>query len=274
MILVDYHLHSHVSHDAAGAVLEHARRAEQVGVAELCFTEHLDFYPSEDRLSCATVPTEEQLLDYLREVREAQQHTPVRLRAGLEVDYKPQADRWTREMLGRHDFDFLLGSVHNVGPWPVSGPAERAHAYFQELGAVRGCLDYLEIVEQAVATGLFDSLAHLDLMKRFRSENGALMLKGELLGRIVAILDRMATTGTGIEINGSGLVHDPREAYPSLELLRLARERGVRVLTIGSDSHRPDTVGRNLREVLFLAREAGFNQLYTFEKRVPAAHSF
>ena len=71
MILVDYHMHSHVSHDGTGAVPEHVRAAEERGLAEICFTEHLDFYLSADGLSCSTIPTQAQLLAYQEEVREA-----------------------------------------------------------------------------------------------------------------------------------------------------------------------------------------------------------
>lgn len=269
--LVDYHLHSQVSHDGVGGIEEHVRWAEKIDLTELCFTEHLDFYPSEDGLACSTVPLESQLRRYLEEVREVQQRSRVRVRAGVELDYKPEADRWVRELLRSFSFDFVLGSVHNVGPWSVSGPREVALEYFRERGPWQGCLDYFEIVERAVATGLFDSFAHLDLVKRFRPENGVLMRVGALRERIIALLDRMAATGTGIEINASGLVHDPREAYPSLELLKLARDRGVAILTVGSDSHRPETVGRHLEEALALAREAGYTHLHTFERRVPKA---
>src|SRR5512133_3547002 len=135
MMLLDYHLHSHVSHDASGRVIDHVRAAEERGLSELCFTEHLDFYPGSDGLSCATVPTEDELLAYIAEVRDADAFGRVRVRAGLEVDYKPEAERWTRELLGRLDLDFLLGSVHNVGRWGVSGPAELAQAFFDENGA-------------------------------------------------------------------------------------------------------------------------------------------
>ncbi len=273
MILVDYHMHSNVSHDGVGTIAEHVRAAEERGLAEICFTEHLDFYPSPDGLSCTTLPTEARLLAYLEEMREAQQHSHIVVRAGLEVDYKPEAGRWVRDVLSHFEFDFLLGSVHNVGTWPVSGPPEMAQAYFRERGAEQGCLDYLEIVERAVATDLFDSVAHLDLMKRFQPVNGELMKRGRLRDQIVAILDMMAANGTGIEVNAAGLVHDPREAYPSLYILKLARERGVQLLTVGSDSHRPETVGRNLDAALSLARQAGFTRLYTFEQRAPSPHA-
>ncbi|MGI5837642.1 MAG: histidinol-phosphatase, partial [Chloroflexota bacterium] len=267
MKYLDYHLHTHVSHDAAGMILEHARQAEKAGLSELCFTEHLDFYPSDDGLSCSTIPSEAQLAGYLEELRDAAQRTDVVLRAGVELDYKPEADRWVRELLRKFSFDFVLGSVHNVDALGISD-RDGAELYFRQRGVWQGCLDYYEIVEKAVDTGLFDSFAHLDLMKRFRPENSELMKQRELRDRIVSILDRMAATGTGIEINGAGLIHDPREAYPSLELLKLARERGVTILTVGSDSHRPGTVGRHLPECLQLAREAGYTHIYTFQERL------
>jgi histidinol-phosphatase (PHP family) len=271
MSFSDYHLHSHVSHDAQGKIEEHARRAEEIGLAELCFTEHLDFYPSPDGQSCRTLPSETELHAYLLELQEAQLHTPVSLKFGIELDYKPEADRWVRDLLPRFPFDFVLGSVHNVGPWSVSGPKEAALDYFEKKGAEEGCLEYYGIVEQMVATGLIDSVGHLDIMKRFQPENGRLLLQGQLRDRVVAILEQMAATGTGIEINGSGLVHAPREAYPSLELLKLARQAGVEILTIGSDSHQPATVGRNLAESIALAQASGFTHYYTFAARRPTA---
>lgn len=270
MKLIDYHLHSNVSHDGVGRIEEHLLQAAEAGISEICFTEHLDFYPSIDAQSCGTIPTEAQLERYLEDVREAAQSTTVALRAGVELDYKPEADRWVRELLHKFSFDFVLGSAHNVDALGISD-REGAELYFQRRGAWQGCLDYYDIVEKAVSTGLFDSFAHLDLMKRFRPENAELMKQGELRERIVAILDRVAATGTGIEINGAGLIHDPREAYPSLELLKLARERGVTILTIGSDSHRPETVGRHLAECLQLAQEAGYHHIYTFQERAPRA---
>ncbi|HEX9015638.1 MAG TPA: histidinol-phosphatase HisJ family protein, partial [Chloroflexota bacterium] len=220
-MLADYHLHSHVSHDASGRVIEHVRAAEERGLSEICFTEHLDFFPSADGLSCVTEPSEPEILAYLDEVREVASGARIGVRAGFEVDYKPEADCWTRDLLARLEADFLLGSVHNVGKWPVSGPADLAEAFFAEEGAEQGCLEYLDVVERAVATGLFDSFAHLDLMKRFRPENGVLMSLGVLRDRVAAILELMVRTGTRIEVNAAGLVHDPREVYPGPDLLRL-----------------------------------------------------
>jgi len=265
--MIDYHTHSHVSHDGIGRILEHARRAEEIGLTEICLTEHLDFYISEDGFPCCTIPTETQLRSYLEEIREVQGMCRIPVRAGVELDYKPEADYWIRDMLQRFSFDFVLGSVHNVGDWPVSGPKELAIDYFQERGVLQGCLDYFDIVEQAVATGLFDSFAHLDLMKRFKPENGKLMRQGVLRDRIAAVLDRMVATGTGMEVNASGIFHPAGEPYPGLQILKLARDRGVGMLTIGSDSHRPETVGRGLEAALSLARAAGYRSLCTFERR-------
>lgn len=267
---VDYHLHSHISHDGMGPIAEHVRRAEEMGLAEICFTEHLDFFLSADALTCDTIPSEPRLREFLEEVSRVRQRSGIRVMAGVELDYRPECDRWVRELLQRFELDFVLGSVHNVGSWPVSGPAELALAFFRERGVQQGCLDYLRIVEQAVATGLFDSFAHLDLMKRFRPENGRLMLEGELLDRTVSILELMASTRTGIEVNAAGIKHPAGEPYPSLELLRLARERGVEILTVGSDSHLPETIGRGIEAALALAREAGYTAVCTFQRRAPS----
>ena len=109
MKYVDYHLHTHVSHDAAGMILEHARQAEKAGLSELCFTEHLDFYPSDDGLSCSTIPSKP-----TGGYRRLRSGATNRCCATGRVSWIT-SPRWTVgcELL-QSSADFLLGSVHNV----------------------------------------------------------------------------------------------------------------------------------------------------------------
>jgi histidinol-phosphatase (PHP family) len=76
--------------------------------------------------------------------------------------------------------------------------------------------------------------------------------------------------GIGIEINTSGLAHQKvGEPFPTIDILKLYHSLGGEILTIGSDSHHADTVGAYLEDALCLAKEAGFDYIYTFDSRKP-----
>jgi len=76
-------------------------------------------------------------------------------------------------------------------------------------------------------------------------------------------------SGKGIEINTSGLRQSPKEAFPGLDVVKLYRNMGGEILTIGSDAHMAEDVGRGLKEALDMAREAGFRHITVYNRRKP-----
>lgn len=254
----DYHMHTHLCHHAEGVPTDLARHAVSLGLSEIGVSEHNPM-PRDDFDQWRMYHSK--LGEYLEGIERARAEFPgLRIRAALEVDYLPGQEPWIRELAGRHDWDYFIGSVHYIdGGWDIDNPGKldewRARDAFEVWEA------YFERLTAAAASGLFQIIGHPDLPKKFR-----FVPTRDCTPLFERFLDAAAGSGTAIEINTAGLRKDCREMYPSLGFLKLAARRGVG-LTFGSDAHQPGEVGMNFAEAVALAREAGYRECLRFERR-------
>ena len=110
-------------------------------------------------------------------------------------------------------------------------------------------------------TGLFDIVGHFDLIKVFKflpKQDIRLIAKDALL--------EIKKSNIVLEINPAGLRKPINETYPSKQLLEMAYEMGIKI-TFGSDAHNVEQIGFKYDEVLNLAKEIGFKECVSFEKR-------
>jgi histidinol-phosphatase (PHP family) len=117
---------------------------------------------------------------------------------------------------------------------------------------------YFDVLAAAARSGLFDSLSHPDLVKIF-GERAPSFDYG-------SVADAIADAGVAVEVSTAGLRKPVRELYPHPDLLAACRERGVPV-TLGSDAHSPEFVGRDFDRARELLRSAGYESLTVFERR-------
>jgi len=257
--LVDCHFHSEHSDDSDAPLAAFCRRAQQLGFSYICPTEHADFDPQDS--GCGYLNIEAYSRD-LKACREQFAGQMVILQ-GVEADYQSRFDSDVRAFLGQHSFDFVIGSTHYVdGFFVVKALLE---AYDQDTAYRR----YFSAVQETAASGLFDVLGHLDLLKRHSTTRWGAFDPRRYMDEIEAVLQAAVDTGTGLEINTSGLRQAPGETFPGLASLRRYRELGGEVLTLGSDAHRTTDMGRDIRSGLELARAAGFKAITIFVKRKP-----
>ncbi|MDQ7794277.1 MAG: histidinol-phosphatase HisJ family protein [bacterium] len=262
-ILLDYHVHTTFSIDALSSVTECCVAATERGLAEICFTDHLDFSPA-DPGSGRLDPER-----YLEAVSRASGAHRLTVLLGAEVGVDRASHPACLAFMKKHPlpFDFLLGSVHVVEghlidlPFLATRTREAAYrAYFEELEAA---------VRVAASERLFDAVGHFDLIKRYAPTGFGPFRLDDCRDQAETILRLAADGGVGLEINTSGLRGPLGETLPALEILRRFRELGGEVLTIGSDSHRAKSVGAGVSEALDLAREAGFGAITSFRGRHP-----
>lgn len=86
------------------------------------------------------------------------------------------------------------------------------------------------------------------------------------------IIETLIANGKGIEINTAGLDKGLKEQHPCTEFIRQYRKKGGEIITVGSDAHRPEDIGRHFDHAADVLKECGFSYYCTFEKRVPAFH--
>ena len=257
MLPPDYHMHTPLCRHAVGAPVDYARRARELGIREIGFTDHSPM--ARDDFDNWRMRSH-QLTDYIASVEEARREVPeVNILIGLEVDYLPGHEEWIRELAQRHHWDYFIGSVHYLSDWAIDDPQTisrwRQHDPFEVWQR------YFKLLTAAAASGLFNIIGHADLPKKFN------LRPKEDCGPLYApFLEAAATTGTAIELNTAGLRKDCREIYPNPQLLAMAFDRGIPI-TFGSDAHAPGEVGADLGQAVELARRIGYRSAVRFEQR-------
>ncbi len=258
--MTDYHMHTPLCRHATGTPQEYVARARELGLAEIGFSDHspMPSYYDDWRMLAEELP---QYLDWIAEARAAAGDMPVR--AGLEVDWLEGGERWIEDLAARAPWDYFIGSVHYIGEWNFDNPALKQK--FTDCGTDEAWDRYWKLFANAARSGLFDIMGHPDLIKKFGHR-----ATGDLRRYYEPAVAAVADAGVAIEINTAGLFKDVQEMYPALDFLKLARSAGV-PLTINSDAHAPEEVGRAFPEAVQLAKTAGYTELVRFSGRVRSA---
>jgi histidinol-phosphatase (PHP family) len=255
-MLADYHTHTPLCLHAEGTPTEYARRALAAGLAELGISDHnpMPEFFDDWRMLISDWP---RYLEMVTEAREAVPEMPIRL--GLECDFLLGQEAWIEKQSGMADFDYLIGSVHYIGPgWEIDNP--------KHLSRWRGAVEeiwgrYWELYEKMVRTRMFDFFAHPDLPKKF-----GLRPSGDLRCYYEPTISALADTNGVIEISTAGLRKECCELYPSCEFLEMAFSAGVPIV-ISSDAHAPGEVGVHFDQALAVARAVGYTSTMRFKGR-------
>lgn len=255
----DYHTHTPLCRHAAGEPEEFVDAALAAGLTEYGVSDHAPARPEpfdDWRMAEAELP------EYLEWIGRARRHAAGRIpvRSGLECDWLPGCEPWIEDLAGRHDWDYLIGSVHYLGDWDFDNPKWIGRWGGEDLEAVWE--RYWRAYAAMADSGLFDILAHPDLIKKF-SRGPA----GDLDRYYEPAIEAVAASGGAIEINTAGLHKPCAEAYPAPRFLELARQAGV-PLVISSDAHAPVEVARDFAQAVALAKAAGYSETLLFEKRM------
>ena len=248
------------------------QRAIELGLRFICFTEHLDLDPRDDGYRYFHPEV------YFAEIEKARSlfHRQLVIGAGVEACYQSQRQDEIASWLERWPFDFVLGSVHIVdhgGEWVMVPDRASMLAWSTSRTMRAAYLPYFEELRRAAASGLFDALAHLDLVKRYGTLVYGPFDHTAFADELDAVLETAIAHGTAIEINTSGLFQPARETFPGLDTVRRYYELGGRILTIGSDSHDVYQLGRGLEVAIAQAQAAGFSEIACFLRRRPQFHS-
>ncbi len=260
----DFHVHESHSSDAPLATVEkYCRVAERRGIDEICFTTHLILTGPDVQHGISP----EKIPEYLQEIQTAQESTTVKLRTGLEVDWFPQEERRIEAILDEHPLDLVLGSMHYVRGIDI-GSRRQSPAFF--LGKkVEDALEiYYEEWRKAVESGLFDVMAHPDYFRKYLGLSHSTPISWEDYGSTVyEAIDSLKCHRVGIEVNPSGWRHGIRDVYPIGGFLEAANKAGVEKVTVGSDCHSWESLGKNTLKAVRRLEEAGYDYLCVFEGR-------
>jgi histidinol-phosphatase (PHP family) len=253
-LLYESHCHTPLCKHAFGEPDEYAAVALARGFKGITFTCHC---PLPGGFSANVRMAPEQFDDYVAMIAATRETFAGRLdvRLGLESDYYPGVEPWLEELHSRVPLSHVLGSVHyQVSDYRKLFYTGDVQSY-QEL--------YFEHLALSAESGLFDTLAHPDLIK---NESPADWNFKRIRPHLERALDRIAATGVAMELNTSGVMKALPEMNPSPAQLALMRERDIPVV-IGADAHVPERVGDGYPKALRLLQQAGYAEVSYFLDR-------
>ncbi len=270
-MLTDYHLHLRPDdldarpedHFTEDNVSRYRAVADERGIAELGVSEHV--YRFEQALTVWQHPlwrayATDDLDAYCEFVRER-----TDLRLGIEADFVSGGEDRMANLLDEHDFDYVVGSVHflrdesidtdDYSVWDRGhSPEEIWRRYFQTLA-------------EAARSGLFDILAHPDLVKVWGTAHPQRPWpEGDLRRYYEPAVEAIAEADVAVEVSTAGLRKRVRELYPAQAFLEMCIDAGAPV-ALSSDAHRPEDVGADYPQALELLDRVGIDELCVFQRR-------
>jgi histidinol-phosphatase (PHP family) len=256
--LFDYHVHSEFSVDCKIPVTEMCRAAIAAGVTEIVITDHVDHEPADPGTGYYHAEAYFQSIERAR----AEFGDQLVVLAGAEVDFNRRIAGEVERFLSQHDYDFVIGSVHY---------GEGGEIIFPEFFAAKTLddvfLPYFDEIEAAVDTGLFDTVGHLDLPKRYAPRTHRTYDPLTYRERLQPIFAKLIRQGMSFEINTSGIRQAPKTSMPGPAIVRWYVEAGGTLITTGTDSHAPQTVGAGLATTMDMLQLCGIDAISSFRRR-------
>ncbi|WAA10981.1 histidinol-phosphatase HisJ family protein [Fervidibacillus albus] len=259
--MFDYHVHSHFSADCDVHMNEMIDQAVKKGIKELCFTDHIDYdYPDPNFRFEFDVKEYDETVQRLKQRYKGK----IDVKKGVEIGIQPHlVDRYTA-LLQRESFDFIICSMHTTDGFDLhSGKFFEGRTLHEAYETY-----YTELFTCIQSFNEYSVLGHLDLVKRYRYEPNVYHFHDIIEEIFKTIIPR----GKGIEVNTSGFRSGLQSGMPSKDILELYKHLGGEIVTIGSDSHTPNTLGDRYEQTVQLLKEIGFRYVATFENRNPIFH--
>lgn len=281
-MLADYHVHTEFSNDSIYPMEEVVKDAILLGIKDICFTDHVDYGPYRDwddprgiqyRPGDEGEPEQVALtnVDYkkyfsmIEKMREKYREK-IAIKAGLEFGVQTHTIPEYEKLFRSYPFDFIILSIHQAGDqefWTNEYQSGRTQQEYNE-----GY--YKELLSVVLNYHNYSVLGHMDLIVRYDSYGVYPFEKLKPL--LTEILKTVIADGKGIEVNTSNHRYGLSDMTPSRDILKLYKELGGTIITIGSDSHKKEHLGAYIDWAKEELRKLGYTQFCTFEKMQPIFH--
>lgn len=191
----------------------------------------------------------------------------ISLKFGLEFGMQAHTIKKYEKLFARYPFDFIILSVHEVEDkefWDQGFQEGRTQQEYNERY-------YEEMLYLVQNYHNYSVLGHMDLITRY--DKAGVYSFEQLKPILTKILKIVITDGKGIEVNTSSHRYGLKDLTPSRDILKLYKELGGKIITIGSDSHKPEHLGAFVDETKEELKALGFEQICTFDKMKPVYHN-
>lgn len=265
MIKADVHIHSEFSTDSDAKVFSMVERAIALKLDYICFTDHYDMdfgrFPEEkDSFQLDT----EKYLQVLRECK-LKYGSRINLLMGVELGVMGYLKDRILAYLKKYEFDFVIASSHLV-----NGEDPYYESFFEGKIEKEAYREYFEsILENVQKIEDYNIYGHLDYVVRYGPTKNKYFKFQDYEDIFREILRIIIQKGKGIEINTSGLYKNLGYAHPHKDILKLYKDLGGKIITVGSDAHSENEIAYGFNEVAGLLKELGFKYYAVFIAKKP-----
>ncbi len=272
-MLADYHVHTAYCRHAKGSINEYIEKAIALGLNEIGFTDHLGRYyltPSQKRKHWDWGIKDGDLPRYFDDLCTLKENykKDIRISIGLEVDYVKGTEQTAAEIMSAYPLDYAICSVHCL---PYFG---WKHIFqYSDQDPLTLFTEYFSTVKDALNCGVFQVIAHMDLIWRYVPwdwENDTQM--SELIRNTVQVA---AKSPTIVEINANGYhwftENNPDDNNPFAIMTEEIGKRNV-LITLASDAHEPSSVGNHFTPMIKFLKKQGVHSFCTFDKKKLLKH--
>lgn len=266
MYLCDYHLHTQRSSDSAATLAGYVAQAQALGLSEICLTDHWNLMDQQAN----PLPLSHDWDGAEALIRQERDccFGKLEIRLGVEVGNGISNPEAVAEVISDPRVDFVIGSVHNVGP-DLGGigifTAAKACKSLEDCQVIME--DYMKNLLLTASSQGYDVIGHIVYPLRYFPEEFQVSLS-PYTQELTQVLKAVVAQGKGIEVNtckGSTL----EEWRP---ILALYHQLGGEVLTLGSDAHGDGELGLGIKEASQMVADLGFRWLTTYRHRTAFFH--
>lgn len=251
--MVDYHMHSILS-DGQNSYEEMIRMAIAKGLDEIGFSDHVCLKPVDWAIRMEDIPVmTRQILDLKQKYA-----NQIQIKYGIEVDYFPGSESELKDLIESIPVDYVIGSVHFIGDWNF----DVDQSLYGKWSNDKLYEMYFGLIQQAAQSDLFDTIGHIDIIKKFRvyPETN----QDKLFEDTIQIIKDHNLV---VELNTGGMDRPCAEFTPSAKLLEMCYNQHVPV-TLASDAHRVEHIARHYESAIALLSHVGYTEIVGFNKRI------
>lgn len=251
--MVDYHMHSIMS-DGQNSYEEMVQTAILKGLDEIGFSDHVCIKPVDWAIRMEDIPVMTMQIHDLQQKYKDQ----IQIRYGIEVDYFPDYEDELKDLIESIPVDYVIGSVHFIDDWNFDTDQSLYGKWSND--KLYGM--YFSLIQRAAQSGLFDTIGHIDIIKKFRiyPESNQDKLFEDTIKIIKA-------NNLVVELNTGGMDRPCAEFTPGTKLLEMCYSHQVPV-TLASDAHRAEQIARHYESATSLLSRIGYTEIVGFKNRL------
>lgn len=259
-MMYDFHTHSRYSMDSESSMEDMVKEAINKNLEGICFTDHYDIDSTLDRIDFIFETS-----DYFEEIIGLKNKyiNDIRVFGGVEISIQPHLFNTYNNFIQSNKFDFVLMSIHSVDRMDI-----HADNYTKKFSPLEVIKNYYSDMHYCIKNfNNYDVLGHLDYIDRYFDDFSYIPPLKEYYDYVESMLKILIQNGKGIEINTAGLRYGLDYFHPKHDILKLYRDLGGEIITLGSDAHTPENIGHKHDFVKEKLKNLGFKYIHFFDKR-------